>query len=153
MAFSVILFVLSWIAFFVFADKKKFRLFWSTCLLGMYLAATVDLFVHHYPLWDYPKGTKLEQYSYHLLQQLGVYPIVIYLYIQTLPRKKQSIVSMIRHILYWSLLALFLEWLAINTGYMEYKKWWNLGWSYLADWLLFFLFYCYFKWWERGERR
>jgi hypothetical protein len=152
MAFSVTLFVLSWITFIVFADKKKFRLFWSTCLFGMYLAATIDLLADHYHLWDYPKGTQLEQYSYHLMQQLGVYLVVIYLYIQSLPHK-QNIVSMFRHILYWSLLALFLEWLAINIGFMEYKKWWNLGWSYLADWLLFLLLYCYFKWWERGERR
>jgi hypothetical protein len=116
----------------------------------MYLAATIDLFAHHYLLWDYPKGTQLVQYSYHLMQQLGVYPVVIYLYIQTL-LQKQSVVRMFRHILYWSLLALFLEWLSVKTGFMEYKKWWNLGWSYLSDWLLFLLFYGYFNWWKRGE--
>lgn len=147
MVFSITLFVVSWICFFIFADTKKFHLYWTTCLLAMFLACTVDSFAHDFSLWEYPKPKKMH-YLHHTMQQFGVYPIVVYLYIQTLPQK-QNTLSVIRHIFYWSSLAVVIEWLATRTGYMEYQKWWNLGWSYLCDWILYLIFYFHHKWREK----
>ncbi|MBP1934239.1 CBO0543 family protein [Ammoniphilus resinae] len=149
MTFSTTLFVISWICFFVFADKKKIIYFYPTCLLATYFSAAVDfLFTEHYPLWDYPHGTKMQTYIYHLMQQFGIYPVVTYLFLQTIPKRKTKF-KLIRHIFYWTLLAIFIEWLAITTHFMEHMKWWNLGYSYTADWLLFFLFYGHFRWWNK----
>lgn len=146
MTFSITLFSVSWLYFFIFADKRKIPLFYSTCLLAMYLASTVDsLGGHYYSLWDYPDSNKLRSFTHHLLQQFGVYPVVVYLFLQTLP-KKQNLIRILLHIFYWSILALAIEWIAIKTGFMEYKNRWNLGWSYLADWILYFIFYLHYKW-------
>lgn len=149
MIFSVSLFVISWICFYLFADKKKFTIFYPSCLLSLYLSCAVDFFAtEHYILWDYPQGSKIQTYFYHLLQQFGVYPVVTYLFLQTLP-KNQNILHMLRHVFYWSILSITIEWLAISVGYMEHLKWWNLGWSYLCDWILYFIFYSHHKWREK----
>lgn len=149
MAFSITLFVISWICFAIFADKSKFHLFYPTCLLAIYLSCAVDFFAtEHYILWDYPQGTKIQTYFYHLLQQLGVYPVVTYLYLQNLPKQDKN-GALILHIFYWSILAFCIEWLAINSGYMKHVKWWSLGCSYIADWILYYIFYRHHKWREK----
>jgi hypothetical protein len=146
MAFTITLFLMAWICFIIFAEKEKFLLFYSTCLLAMYLAAFVDLLGgHHFPLWDYPDSSNIRAFIYHALQQFGVYPIVVYLFLQTLP-KQQNTMTISLHILYWSIIAIVIEWVAVKTGFMEYKNWWNLGCSYLADLILYFIFYLHFKW-------
>jgi hypothetical protein len=149
MTFSLTLFVTSWVCFLIFSKKNKLRLFYSTCLLAMYLASIVDLLGgHHFPLWDYPDPSNIHAFIYHVLQQFGVYPVVVYLFLQTLP-KQQNLITMSLHIFYWSIIALVIEWIAIKTGFMKYKNWWNLGWSYLADWILYFIFYWHHKWWNK----
>jgi hypothetical protein len=149
MTFSVSLFVISWICFFIFADKKKFHLFYPTCLFASYLACATDfLLTEHYVLWDYPEGTKMQTYSYHLMQQLGVYFVVSYLFLQNLPQRKHTF-TLFRYVFYWTLLALLIEWLATTTGFMKYGKWWKLGWSYLCDWLLYFIFFFHHRWREK----
>jgi len=85
MLYFVTLFVLSWTWFIGLADKTKFRIFFPTCLLAMYLASTVDFYAHHYGLWNYPAPTDKQTYWYHLSQQFGIYPIVVYFYLQWLP--------------------------------------------------------------------
>ena len=146
MTFSITLFVISWICFFIFADRKNFHLFYSTCLLSAYLSSAVDFFAtEHYVLWDYPQGTRLQTYLYHLMQQFGVYPVVVYLFLQTLPKKEDKF-HLIRHVFYWTIFSIVVEWLATQIGFMKYEKWWNSGWSYFSDWILFFVFYLHYKW-------
>lgn len=148
MTFSIILFISSWLSFFIFADKKKFITLAPTCLLAMYLACTSDMMTNVYPLWEYPASDKLHQFFRHLLHDTGVYPIVTYLFLQTLPRRKARL-TVIRHIFYWSILAFIIEWIATRTGSMKYHLWWNRGCSFAADWILFFLFYEHHKWREK----
>lgn len=153
MLFSIPLFIISWISFFIFADKSRFHQFYPTCLFAAYLSCAVDfLATEHYVLWDYPKGTRTQTYLYHVLQQWGVYFVVVYLFLQKLP-KKQKLLTFIPYVFYWTLIALMIEWIAVKTGFMKHEKWWGLQWSYVADWALYFLFYFHHKWRERGMSR
>lgn len=107
MAFSITLFLISWSCFIIFSDKRRLHYFYPTCLLAIYMSCAVDFFAtEHYILWDYPQGTKVQTNFYHLLQQLGVYPVVTYLYLQTLPKNNHRKWRVVRHIFYWSILAL-----------------------------------------------
>ncbi len=145
MIFSISFFVVSWICFFVFADKKRVAEISPTCLLAMYLACATDLLVHHYELWDYPAPSKMQTFWRHLMHDFSVYPIVTYLFLQTLP-KKQTFATVTLHIFYWSILAILIEWIAIKTGSMKHKLWWSFYCSYLSDWILFLIFYFHHKW-------
>jgi hypothetical protein len=147
MAFSITLFIASWICFLIFADKKKLFDFMPTCYIAMILGFTTDLLIHHYPLWDYPAATKMHSFGRHMLDEFGVYFVVSYLFLQTLP-KKQTILAVSRHIFYWTLLAVILEWIALITGSMKHGLWWNLWCSFIADLFLFVLFYSHHKWRE-----
>lgn len=145
MTFSITLFVILWLFFFIFADKKKFYLIAPTCYIAMYLACTTDMMINVYPLWEYPAPTKTQMFFRHILHDVGIYPVVTYLFLQTLP-KHQTKSTVIARTFYWSILAISLEWLAIRTGQMKHGLWWNLGCSYIADWILFTLFYFHHKW-------
>lgn len=152
MIFSIVLFVLSWICFSFFADKQRFFSLAPTCYIAMYLACTTDLLVHHYPLWDYPAPNKMQTYWRHLLHDLGIYPVVTYLFLQTLPIR-QNTLTLVRHIFHWSLFAIFIEWLAIKAGVMKHQLWWNFGYSYASDWLLYLIFYSHHKWREKHTKQ
>jgi hypothetical protein len=145
MAFPIIKFISSWIIFIIFADKKQFFRFSSTLYLAMIFAFITDLLMFVHPLWEYPSITKIELFWRQILNSLGIYFVVTYFYLQTLP-KKQTLSTLSRHILYWSLLSILIEWIALKTGYIKHRFWWNLGWSYVADWVLFFVFYIHYKW-------
>lgn len=144
MIFSVVIFIASWVSFLIFADKKKFFNFLPTCYLAMILGLMTDILTYHYPLWSYPAQNKLFQLFRNYLDELGVYFVVTYLFIQTLPRK-QSIFKIAIHIFYWSVLSFSLEFIAIATGSMNHGLWWNIGYSYIADWILYIIFYSHFK--------
>jgi hypothetical protein len=123
MTFSVTLFASSWICFFIFADKKKFHLFYPTFLFSAFIACAADFFAtEHYLLWDYPQGTKIQTYFFHLMQQFGIYPVVTYLFLQTRP-KQQITLTLTKHIFYWTILAIVLEWLALKMGFIKHEKW------------------------------
>ncbi|WP_134703563.1 CBO0543 family protein [Ammoniphilus sp. YIM 78166] len=152
MLFSITTFTLAWLAYIRFADKTKFHKLYPTVLLAMYLASSVDLFgSHHYKLWDYREEDKEGiEYLHHLLQQLGIYPVVTYLFLQYIPCEEINW-RLLRYIFYWTLLSLTVEWLAIITGNMYYSKWWTLGYSYLADWILFLIFFFHYRWRKKHE--
>ncbi len=145
MIFSISLFIVSWICFFVFADKKRFAEISPTCLIAMYLAVTSDMMTNIYPLWEYPASTKTLIFFRHVLHDIGIYPVVTYLFLQTLPRK-QTFSTVALHIFYWSILAILIEWAAVKTGNMKHNLWWSFYCSYLADWILFLLFFSHHKW-------
>lgn len=145
MTFSIILFVISWLCFFVFSDKKKFYLIVPTCYIAMFLASTSDMMTNVYPLWEYPAPNKKQIFFRHILHDTGIYPVVTYLFLQTLP-KNRNFSTVVLHIFYWSILAILIEWITIKTGNMKHGLWWNFGCSYIADWVLFTLFYFHHKW-------
>lgn len=139
MLFPYVVFTLSWASFFLFADKKKFTLYLPTCYFAILLALTSDIIVQHYPFWQYAGNVWVE-----FLDDLGVYFVVPYLFLQTLPTGKNGS-AIAKHIFLWSLLGLFLEWLAVRVGFMKYDLGWSLATSYLADWVLYYIFYRHYK--------
>ncbi|WP_059103429.1 CBO0543 family protein [Shouchella shacheensis] len=137
-------FMISWTAFLFVAAKEKFPLYVLTGYVGIIFALITDLLMFVYPLWDYP-GTKAETFSIQLMNAFGVYFIVIYFFLQSLP-KRRTIRSVALHIFCWTLFAITLELFYLYIGFIEHGLWWNLGFSYAADWMLFLVFYFHHKW-------
>jgi hypothetical protein len=145
MTFSVILFILSWSVYFIVADKNKYVYISPTSYIAVILALVTDLLMFVYPLWEYPSGTNLALFIKQLLNSFGIYFVVTYLFIQYLPKDKSHL-QFLLYIFYWTGLSIFIEFVSLKVGYITHSYWWNLGWSYLSDWLLFLLFYYHFMW-------
>ncbi|MUV37840.1 hypothetical protein JNUCC1_01646 [Lentibacillus sp. JNUCC-1] len=141
---GTVTFIISWLAFLLFSNKKKFPLYVLTGYVGIILALLSDLMIYVYPLWHYP-GSKLETFWIQLLNAFGLYFVVIYFFLQLLP-KKQTVLSLARYIFYWSVFVIMLEMFFMSTGYIEHGLWWNIGFSYASDWMLFIFFYIHHKW-------
>lgn len=136
--------IISWLAFLLFSNRKKFPLYAFTGYVGIILALITDLMMFVYPLWQYP-GTKIEKFGIQLLNAFGIYFVVIYFFLQLLP-KKQTVLSITRHIFYWSIFVILIEILYLNIGFIEYGLWWNIGFSYVCDCILFIIFFSHHKW-------
>lgn len=142
--FFIIREMIVWTIWFFFADKKRWRELFIPAMFAGLLAILTDHLMHHYLLWHYhPKG-EISQLTIELFDDFGMYMVVTYLFIQWLP-KKQSGWIMFQYWFVWTGFAIGIEWIHLFTGHMEHHKWWNLGYSYLADWLLFWLFYWFHK--------
>jgi len=111
----------------------------------MIFAFLTDLLMFVYPLWEYPSKNDLHLFIKQVMHTFTLYPIVTYFFLQTLP-KKTNLMMVIRHIFLCSIIAISLEFVYLKTGYMEHNKWWNLGYSYLADWILYLIFFFHHKW-------
>ncbi|KGR79896.1 hypothetical protein CD33_00290 [Ureibacillus sinduriensis BLB-1 = JCM 15800] len=144
MLVAIVSFIISWIAYLFFSDKKRFHLYVFTVYIGIVLALITDLLMFVYPLWHYP-GSKVEQFFIQLLNGFGLYFVVIYFFLQLLP-KIQTILSVARYIFYWSIFAIILELFYLYIGFIEHGLWWNIMHSYIADWILLFLFYLHHRW-------
>ena len=140
--FWILRFILFWAVWFVFADKKRWREILPVCILASFFGATTDNLVHHYYPWIY--DTMQTNIVADITDDWSVYPIVTYLFIQWLPRER-SFRKMFSYWFIWTGVAIGIEEVHLITGHMSYPTWWNLGWSYLADWILFWLFYQYYK--------
>jgi len=134
--FYVSWFLLSWIVWLLLADKRRWRELLPVCIFAICLALATDILVVYYPLWEYLGSPLL----YHLADDLGIYPVVTYLFIQRLPASRTH-GSMFKYWLLWTTVALVIELIYQNFGYMRYHLWWNFWYSYAADWFLFWLFY------------
>lgn len=93
-------------------------------------------------------GIQLWSYAGHPLAGLtangfGIYIIVTYLFIQWLP-KQQTPLALFQYFFYWTAFAISYEWVHLYFEQIRYHRWWDLGYSYLADWLLFWIFYKYY---------
>lgn len=145
MPFAIGLCITSVLLFLFFSDKLKFPVLIHTCSVASLIATMTDLLMIPYPLWNYPSTTEWNLYYKQMIHTFTVYPVVVYLFLQTLPRK-QSISKIVRHIFYWTIPCIILEWVSLKINYIKHGLWWNLGYSYLADWILFSSFYIYHKW-------
>lgn len=152
MTFSITLFVISWIFFFIFADKKSFFSISPTCYLAMYSASIFSMITKVYPFWTYPAPNKVLEILRDLLHDFSLYPITTYFFLQTLP-KKQTFYTIALHIFYWTIPATIIECIAIKTGNMIYGLGWNLWRSYFMDWILYGIFYAHHKWSDHGTKK
>lgn len=144
MVFSTIIFIVSWLSFILFADKKKFFIFSPTCYVAIILGFATDLLIHYYPLWDYPAQKDLHCIFRYYLDDVGIYFVTTYLFLQTLP-KNQKLSRVALHIFLWSLLSIAIEAIALLTNSMIHDMWWTPYYSYIADWILFILFYSHYR--------
>jgi len=96
----------------------------------------------HYPLWNYE--CDLNPIIPDISDNLGVYLVVTYLFIQWLP-KKQIFFNLFRYFFIWTAITISIEWIHVSMGHLHYGLFWNMGWSYIADWILFGIFYCFYK--------
>ncbi len=139
--FCLIGFVISWIVWAIFSDKKRWRELFVVSIFASYLGCLTDVLIEHYPLWQYQGGNPL---LLHFFDEFGWYIVVPYLFIQWFPQKK-SFPRVFGYFLIWTGITIAIEWIHLFTNHIVYKQWWNLGWSYTADWILFSLFYLFHK--------
>lgn len=111
------------------------------CSFAAFLGAFTDTITHHHAIWIY--DTETVNLIAELLDDISVYPVVVYLFLQWLP-KKRTPTKMLTYWFMWTAFALSIEWIHVATGHMNYNGW-NMGYSYIADWFLFWLFYKYHK--------
>lgn len=142
---SITTFVLSWLLYYVLADRNNFRAIAPTCYFAVVLGLTTDLLIGDYPLWHYPASSQLMVHMKDLLNDFGIYFVVTYLFLQMLPSKR-TFKTMAFYVFLWTICTTLLEGLYLALGNMKYGLWWNIGYSYLADWFLFIVFYLHYKW-------
>lgn len=139
--FYFINFSLCWLCWLTFADKKRWRELFAVSLLALFTASLSEDLMHHYLLWEYLGGNG---FVIGLLNSFGIYIVIPYLFIQWLP-KELNLKNLLWYGLIWSVFALGIEWVYLFTKHMKYYKWWNLGFSFLADGFLFWVFYQFHK--------
>lgn len=144
MAFSITIFIISGIAFFILADRSKFFEYSPTCYVAMILGLMTDVLIHHYPFWRYTAAKKPQIVIRHYLDDFGVYFVVVYLFVQFLP-KKDNVFNLLVYIFFWTFLAILLEKIALMVTGIEHGLGWNLVYSYISDLILFLIFYAHHK--------
>jgi hypothetical protein len=138
--FYIVCFILAWIIWLKFADKARWREILPVCIFAKCLALATDVLMFYYPLWEYIGPPPL----IHLADDLGIYPVVTYLFIQGLP-KRHTIKIMFFYWLMWTTVAIAIELIYVHSGHMRYDQWWTAWHSYAADWLLYLLFFQFHK--------
>ncbi|KEO83057.1 cupin domain-containing protein [Tumebacillus flagellatus] len=134
----LILFLVSWAAFWKFGDLRQWRRLLPAVLLSMVMSLTSDSVTDHYPLWTYHDTTGWMPYlAIRLIDDFGVYPVTAYLFLQYMPSPNRQV----RYFMTWTLAVILLETLFVFQGWMVHKDWWSIACSYIADWLIFFLLY------------
>jgi hypothetical protein len=129
-------FVSFWLVWLGFADKRRWRELLPVCIFAEALALATDVLMFYYPLWEYIGPP----YLTHLADDLAIYPVVVYLFIQWLPNV-QTIGCMLAYWLIWTTMAVVIELIFVHSGHMRYHQWWSTWHSYAADWFLYWLFY------------
>ena len=138
--FWTVRFVFFWLLWLIFADKKRWRELIPVCIFASLLGSLSDILIHYYPLWSYDNTMWAE-----LSDDLSVYPVVVYLFIQWLPTNRSRWI-LLSYWFVWTLFAILIEIYHLKTGYMSYPTGeWNLLCSYVADWLLFWIFFRFHK--------
>lgn len=136
--FFWILHSIAWLIWIILADKKRWRELFIVSILAGFLGAISDhLFVCNYPLWSYIGQPKMLKNTF---DDIGIYIVVPYLFIQWLPKEK-TLKKLVPYFFLWTLLAISIELIHIKLGRMQHHHCWTIWHSYIADWVLFCLFY------------
>lgn len=134
--FYIAWFTLSCVVWLKYADKNRWREILPVCIFAEALALATDVLVFYYPLWEYIGPPHLV----HLADDLGIYPVVTYLFIQWLPHSRTTR-NMVGYWLVWTTITGAVEMIYVGSGHMVYHLWWSTWHSYAADWILYWLFY------------
>ncbi|WP_367759645.1 CBO0543 family protein [Ammoniphilus sp. 3BR4] len=136
--------MISWIVWLIFADKKRWRELFPVSILAGFAGALSDVLMEKSKLWMYYTKGNEEAGIIETLDDLGIYVVVTYLFIQWLP-KKETFWKMFGYWLIWTTIVIVIEWIYVQTGHMKHHSWWTFWHSYIADWFLFLFFYMYYK--------
>ncbi|HBV98349.1 MAG TPA: hypothetical protein DEF36_15080 [Desulfotomaculum sp.] len=139
--FFVVCFFIAWFMWIIFADKKRWRELFLVSFFASHLACFTDTLTHFYPLWSYHNPKSFLTYT---LDDFGVYMVIPYLFIQWLPSQRTPL-KMIGYWFIWTGVSIFIEWVFLTTDHMKHLSWWSIYHSYMADWVLFWLFYQFHK--------
>ncbi|MDD3653961.1 MAG: hypothetical protein PHO01_07235 [Desulfotomaculaceae bacterium] len=134
-------------AWAILADKKRWRELFPVSILAVSLGLLSDVLMQFYPLWEYNGGHLLVS---NLFDDFGCYIVVPYLFIQWLP-EKNTFWTLWLYFFVWTGFAVGIEVFFLITGSISHNYWWKLQWSYLADWILFWIFYKYYKIFKFGK--
>jgi len=140
--FWVIRFIIFWAAWLVFADKKRWREILPVSVFSGFIGASSDNIMHHYHLWIY-ESTETT-FLADMTDDWSVYIVITYLFIQWLP-KQQTSWPMFKYIFLWTGISILIEYIHVVTDHMSFPTWWNMHWSYFADWILFWILFQYHK--------
>lgn len=132
-------FTVELIIWLLLADRSRWKEILPVCLVASYVSFIVDQICELFDLWQYIPLHPLA----NLVNGFGVYIVVTYLFIQWLP-KQYTWYTMAAYFFVWTAVAISIEWFHIYTGHMMYGDWWNMGFSYASDWLLFWIFYKFY---------
>ncbi len=137
--FFIIRFMLVWTIWLIFADKKRWRELFSISFFASAVGSTTDHLMHYYDLWRY-QDKLINRFVLNAMDDWGIYIVVTYLFIQWLPRNR-SIKNMVPYWIIWTSVAISIEFIHIKTNHMIHKNGWTFMHSYIADWVLFYVFY------------
>jgi len=133
--------IIVWGCWLIFADKKRWRELFTVGFFATFLDGFADILSFHYPLWKYqPSNSVIPD----LFDNLGVYVVVPYLFIQWLPQSS-TLPKLLLYWVAWTSVAIVIEWIHVYTGYMTYGRLWNMGYSYIVDWIIYWLIYQFHK--------
>jgi len=144
MLFFILSFILAWLFWLIFADKKRWRELFPVGILAGFLGSTTDVVTEYYPFWDYHCPNGMHSLVIDLVDDWGIFLVVTYLFIQWLP-KNQTFWRMFRYWFIWTGFTITVEWIYVSTQHMEHSHGWTYLHSYLADWFLLWVFYKFHK--------
>lgn len=139
--FYIIQFVIVWTIWLIFADKKRWRELFPVGFLAAAIASMADTLATHYGLWNYHDHLC---YATRILDNLGIYIVAPYLFVQWFPKKK-TFWRIISYWIIWTVSTILIEVLHLQTGHMTHGKGWNVPISFFADCVLLAFFYGYYK--------
>jgi hypothetical protein len=135
--------IIAWSLWFLLADKRRWKEIFPVCILASFLGQITDEIVHYFPYWEY-YGPDLHPLIVNMADDIDVYPVVTYFFIQILPKNHQ-LWTMLLYWFAWSGLAITIEYVHIATGHMTHLNGWTYWHSYISDWFLFWIFYQFHK--------
>lgn len=138
--FWIVSFALSWLFGFLFADKKRWREILPVAIFASWLSFIVEAWMHYvFKLWSYSGNPIFPLFG----NAFGIYIVVPYFFIQWLPQER-TIGRMVFYFFLWTGFAILFEFFHWRLLRIEYHLWWNMGCSYISDWLLFGILYNYY---------
>lgn len=140
MTFWIARLIFDWVLWLIFADKKRWKEILPVCFFASWVSYIVESQIYHnWQLWSYSGQPNIAL----AINGFGIYIVVTYLFIQWLPENRTA-ANLFYYLFLWTAVCIVFEYFHLLTGNFMYHKWWNLAYSYLADWILFYGFYKYY---------
>jgi hypothetical protein len=135
--FFTVVFLLTVVGWALLTDKRRWRSLTAISLISLVTALIAELIAQAVLLWDFVGD---EHWLFISLSNASSYSLITYLFIQWYPSRlnKQWKGA---YWLAWTTFTIILEYGYVATGHMNYYPNWSLWRSYLADWLLYGLFF------------